>query len=371
MIALIHYGEIALKGNNRPSFEKRLEEAIRLALKAQVKREQGLITASFSCDENQAAEKLSSIFGIAWFSFCTETGTSIEEIKRVCLMEIGDFEGTFRIECSRSDKTFPMTSMQVNRDVGEYIIEKRGLKVSLKNPEKTVYVEIGIKARVYSKRYKGPGGLPVGSSGRVLCLLSGGIDSPVAAWMMMKRGCKVDFLHFHAMRENSEVNETKITEIAKILRKFSPFSRLYAVPYYPFEPLSRNGRYDLVIFRRFMVNVAEKVAAIKKCGALVTGESLSQVASQTLENMSCIDNAVSLTILRPVVGMDKEEIITTAKSIGTYEPSIKDYRDCCSLIARHPATKASIETIKNLEAKVDIPRAVEQCIALLSEITPL
>lgn len=371
MIALIHYGEIALKGNNRPSFEKRLEEAIRLSLKARVKREQGLITASFSSDEKEAAERLSRIFGIEWFSFCTETGTTMEELKRACLQEIGGFEGTFKVDCSRSDKSYPLTSIQVNQEIGEYIIGERGLKVSLKNPGKTIYIEIGGKARVYSERHRGPGGLPVGSSGRVLCLLSGGIDSPVAALMMMKRGCKVDFLHFHAFRENEEVNVTKIPEIAKTLRRFSPFSRLYAIPYYPFEPLSRNGRYDLVIFRRFMIKVAEQVAAMKKCKALVTGESLSQVASQTLENMSCIDDASSIPILRPVVGMDKEEIISIAKKIGTYDMSIKGYRDCCSLLARHPATKASLGAIKALEDKMDIKRASDHCIRLLSEITPL
>ena len=369
MIALIHYGEIALKGNNRPSFEKRLEEAIRLSLKARVKREQGLITAAFSCTNDEARERLSRIFGIVWFSFCTETGTSIEEIKASCLQEIGDFKGTFKVDCSRSDKRYPMTSMQVNQKVGEYIIEKKGLKVSLKNPGKLICIEIGSKARVYSERYSGPGGLPVGSAGKALCLLSGGIDSPAAAWMMMKRGCKIDFLHFHALRENEEVNRTKITEIAKALKVFSPFSRLYVIPYYPFEPLSRNGRYDLVIFRRFMVSVAQRVALMKKCGALVTGESLSQVASQTLENMSCIDDAASIPTLRPVVGMDKEEIISLAKKIGTYELSIKDYRDCCSLIARHPATKASLGTIKALEDGMDIKRAADQCISLLSEIT--
>ncbi len=366
---LIHYGEIALKGNNRSSFEKKLEESIRLSLGAKVKREQGRIVAKTDEDEKKIGEALSRIFGIEWFTVCSESEASIESMKKAALEEIGTFSGTFKVECSRSEKSFPLTSMQVNEQVGEEIVKKRGLKVALKAPEKTVFLEInGGKTRIFSEKSRGPGGLPIGSSGRVVCLLSGGIDSPVAAWMMMKRGCKVDFLHFHAMRENAEVKGSKLEDITKELRKYSPFSKLYVVPYYPFEPLSINDRYDLVIFRRFMMRVAGKLALQKRHGAIITGESLSQVASQTLENMACINQASSLPVLRPLVGMDKEEIISLAKRIGTYEHSIRSYKDCCSLIARHPATKASLEKVKVIEESLDIARAEEECLKLAERI---
>lgn len=365
---LVHYGEIALKGHNRPLFEKRLEENIRLSLRCRVMREQGRLVAETD-DRSQAAEALSKTFGIEWFSFCRETVNDIGGLKKECLKEVTGKERSFKVECSRSWKDYPMTSIQVNELVGEEIIKKHGLKVSLERPEKTVYVEIGErKARVFSEKLRGPGGLPVGSSGRVLCLFSGGIDSPVAAWMMMKRGCNVDYLHFHALRDTQELKESKILSLAEELRTYCPFSKLYVVPYYPFDLAARGGKYNLVLFRRFMMKVASRLADRIKAKAIVTGESVGQVASQTLDNMACIGEACSFPILRPLVGMDKEEIISMAKEIGTYGHSIEPYKDCCSIIARHPATRASLEKMKSMEEKLGLGKVEEECMGLLERV---
>jgi len=359
MKILIHYGEIGLKGKNRPLFEKQLVENIKHSLKCYAKREQGRII--IETENSQFQDILNKIFGIEWFAVCREIENDIDMLKDESIKEIKE-EKTFKIDSSRSYKAYPLTSMEINAQVGESVINACKIKVSLHNPEKTIFLEIDKdKAYVFSKKYRGIGGLPIGSSGRVLSLLSGGIDSPVSSIMMMKRGCVVDYLHIHSLRNVKEVEESKIYDIALILKKYSPHSKLYIAPYYPFETITKGRKYDLVIFRRFIMSLAQRLSEEINAQALVTGESVGQVASQTLENMSCIDAACTIPILRPLVGMNKEEIITLSKRFGTYEASIKPYKDCCSLIMKHPATKSNLKNLQAEELKYDLEKAKNEC----------
>lgn len=359
MKILVHYGEIGLKGKNRPDFENKLVSNINESLESDVKKEQGRIIVQ--TESKDAMSKLSRIFGIEWFAQCTEVDNSLESITEQSIKELKE-EKTFKVDCSRSYKNYPLTSMEVNSKVGESILDCCNTSVSLKSPEKTVYIEIDKdKAYVFSEKMRGMGGLPIGSSGKVLSLLSGGIDSPVSSLMMMKRGCSIDYLHIHSLRNKEEVQDSKISEIYGILKEYSPKSKLYIAPYLPFESVTRGGKYDLVIFRRFMMRIAQKLAQDIGAQALITGESVGQVASQTLENMSCIDSACKMPILRPLVGMNKEEIISLSKNFGLYNASIKHYKDCCSLIMKHPATRSKADSISNIESQYNIEEAEKSC----------
>lgn len=368
---LIHYGEIGIKGKNRAAFENCLVRNIRKALKGEIvkiRREYGRIIVEEKEDANLnfIRERLSKIPGIENFSFVTVASPDIEDIKEKAfhIAKKASFS-TFRIAARRASKNFPYTSMKVNEIVGEEIRKKLGKKVDLENPDLTIFIEIGDKeAYVYKEKLKGIGGLPVGSQGKVVALLSGGIDSPVASWLMMKRGCSVFFVHFY--NENLVASPKKIEEIIEKLTEYQMESKAYFIPFGRIQyDIVANvaAKYRMIIYRRVMARVAEKIANREGAKAIVTGDSIGQVASQTIDNILCIYAASKLPVLPPLIGMDKKEIIEMAKKIGTYEYSIKAYDDCCSfMVAKHPATKANLQDIEKMEERIemDIEKIMEK-----------
>jgi len=370
---LIHYGELGLKGLNRPFFEKKLIENIGKALKnveyQKIRKVQGRIILELNEKSNveKIEESLKKIFGIAWFAPCKTTeAPSIDKIKELVRKNFPIAAGTkARVSTNRADKTLPYTSMEVNRELGAYLVKQFKAKISLGEPETTIFVEIVEgKAYVFDRKIKGLYGLPSGVSGKVLHLLSGGIDSPVAAWLLMKRGCEVDFLHFHAFERFNEAKLAKILDLAKVLTQYSLKARIFFVPFYPFEAeaVEAPSRYRLVLFRRFMVKVAEEIACKHGINALGSGENLAQVSSQTLENMAVISKATAIPILRPLLTYEKNEIVQLAKQIGTFEISVRPYKDCCSIfMAKHPTTKANLEIVESIERKLNLKDAIREC----------
>jgi thiamine biosynthesis protein ThiI len=374
-VVICHYHEVALKQKNRRIFEKKLRTNIAFALsdlvgQRMVMRGYGRlkIVLPFGFDEREKLEivrsRLSNVFGIVNFGIGLSVGLDIEDICEASIKVIeGKSFNTFRVKTKRQNKNFPLNSTEVNKQVGAFIIEHfknngADVKVDLKNPDLTVYVEIVDKeVYVYADRFKGPGGLPVGSSGKVVALISAGFDSPIASLLMMKRGAKVVFVHFHSYPYTSYDSIEQVREIVKILSKYQLHSKLYIVPIAEAQRIIvLNAPVGLrtILYRRLMVRIAEKVAQIEGAEALVTGESLGQVASQTLRNIRVINQVATLPILRPLIGIDKEEIIQKAKEIGTYEISSQPYDDCCSfLTGRHPETWANLDEILEIEKKLD------------------
>ncbi len=400
-IIIIHYAEIALKGENRRNFEKKLVENISRALKnlkyEKVERLSGRIVITLgSSASNLEAElpsvsiALNHVFGISHFSFGWEVNADLEEIKITFKKLIGEEMKkrkikTFRITARRAEKNFPKTSEEINREIGEYILkntkcqkpntknEQRKLKVKLKNPDINCFIEIvGKKAFLYFDKIKGLGGLPVGISGKVLSLISSGFDSPAAAWRLMKRGARVDFIHFHSYPRTSKASINNVKNLVKILDQYQFGSTLYLAPLLDIQQeifAKCEERLRIILYRRFMFRIAETLAQKIHAGALVTGESLGQVASQTLENIGVASNAVPIPIFRPFIGTDKIEIIDEAKKIGTYEFSSQPYEDCCSLFTpRHPATKAKLEQVEFEKSKLEAEKLIKEVIEKIEKV---
>ncbi len=379
-VCVIHYSEIGLKGHNRPFFEKMLVENVRRLLSGiadfKVKRLQGRLVFSLNgADLQRVEESLMKVFGISWFAFASVAEPNVDSIGRAVVEEASRIVKPgepVKVEVKRADKRFPATSLELSKTLGRMLVEKLGVRISLENPSKKIYVEVlSREAYVFAEKKKGLGGLPVGSSGRVLSLLSGGIDSPIASYLMMKRGCEVSYVHFHPFRDNAEAENSKIIEIVRKLLPYSGETTVTFIPSYEFQiaAVKIPAKYDLVLFRRFMFRVAERIAEAEGARVLVTGESLAQVASQTLENIVAISSGLKIPVFRPLIAFDKEEIVNMAKKIGTYELSIKPYKDCCSIIARHPATRAKLEVVEKLERKIDIDFVVSRSIGLSSRVT--
>lgn len=365
MRVIVHHSEITLKGQNRRFFEKKLAENIKDALpEATVRRTSNRLIIETGA--NDAESRLKKVFGISNFVFAEECGTDFKEITKTAVKMLdGKLKGTFKVEATRSDKSYPMNSMEIEKKLGEAIVDAYNAKVAMKKPDITVHVELlADKAYVYAEKLPGLNGLPVGSGGRVVSLLSGGIDSPVSSWLMMKRGFRVIFVHFHALRSNEEAENSKIKDLVNALMPYALRAKVYYVPYDLFQlSVKVPEDYELVIFRRFMNRVAERIAQQEKAKALVTGESLAQVASQTIDSIAVTEEAVSMPIIRPLATFNKEEIITLAKKLGTYEISIKDYKDCCSIVARHPKTKPKLAKAKLFEKNIDMDKLVAETIA--------
>lgn len=374
-ILLIHYSEIALKRGRRTFFERRLVENIRESISRlgvrRVRRTNARILGELSkdVDEGLVSQAMRRIFGVAWFAFAYGVRSDFDEIQKTVLMLLrGRIENadSFKIETRRSYKAFPLSSVEVNERIGTEVVREFGKRVDLAKPLLTVFIEIAKNTTcIYFRKFKGPGGLPVGSSGRVLCLLSGGFDSPVAAWLMLKRGANVSYIHFHPFSDNSEVLTSKIIALVRYLVPYSGPTRIHIVPAYPFTLAisSLAPRYDVVLFRRYMFKVAEEIAAKIGAEALVTGESLAQVASQTLQNIRVIHQDLKFPVFMPLIAYDKEEIVDLAKKIGTYDISLKPYKDCCSIISSHPETKAKLDILESLESEADITSAAKESIA--------
>ncbi len=378
-VALVYYSEIAIKGGKRPFFEKKLIENIERSVEKNdrdsVKKLEArlVIKLKSGFDINRVKNSLQRIFGIKWFAFAYLVPPEIEEIKRIALDKIKnkvEYSPNFRVVTRRADKDFPLTSQSVNEEIGEAIVRNYNLKVDLDKPQLEVHIEILRKqAFLFFHRVEGLGGLPVSTSGRVLALLSGGIDSPAAAWLMMKRGSSVDFLHFHPYRSAKEVENSKIFSLVRLLTQYSFKSKLYLVPFYPFHVrvVTRvDQSYEMVLFRRYILRVAEEVARREGIKGIVTGDNLAQVASQTLDNIYAVEREISIPIFRPLISYDKDEIVDIARKVGSYEISISPYyKDCCSILARHPKTEAKTEVLEKLAGKIDMEGAVSESLLAL------
>jgi thiamine biosynthesis protein ThiI len=372
---IIHYQEIALKGRNRPWFVARLVRNVREALAGldvrQVRVLMGRIEVVLGPSAQWSAirDRLAGVFGIANFARAGRAPLDVEAIAAEILRDLGDMETeTFRVSARRADKRFPLTSPQIEREVGGRIKEARGWRVDLGKPGLTIHVEaLTSDAFYFFGKDRGPGGLPSGVSGRVVCLLSGGIDSPVAAWRMMRRGCRVLFVHFHSYPILSRASQEKARELVRLLTRFQLHSRLLLVPFGEIQQrvvLSVAPPLRVVIYRRLMMRIAEAVARAHKAHALTTGEVVGQVASQTLENMTQIDDVVRMPVLRPLIGMDKDEITAEAQRLGTYPISIIPDQDCCTLFTpRHPATRARRSDVERAEAGLDVEAIVGAAVA--------
>jgi thiamine biosynthesis protein ThiI len=289
-----------------------------------------------------------------------KTARDIDELRARILESLNGarFE-SFRIETQRGDKTFPLNSPEINRQLGAAVKQQSGARVDLSNPELTVTVEILPHDAFFGfEKISGAGGLPVGASGRLVALISGGIDSPVAAYRMMKRGCRLIFVHFHSAPYLDKTSQEKVRQLITLLTRHQFLSRLYLVPFGEIQRqivTAVNRPLRVVLYRRMMLRIAEAIARKEKAKALVTGESLGQVASQTLENISVIQQAATLPILRPLVGMDKQEIIDQARRMGTFDISSIPDQDCCQLfVPKHPATKARFDEVEEAESRLEI-----------------
>ena len=373
---IVHYQEIALKGRNRPWFVERLVTNLRAALGdlegTRVRAIMGRIevTPGPHAAWDTVRERLGRVFGVANFSRARRVSRNIDELAHAVLADLDGREPrSFRVTARRADKAYALTSPEIEREVGGRIKAARGWKVDLGNPELVVRIEILVREAFYSlDRHPGPGGLPSGVSGPVLCLLSGGIDSPVAAYRLMKRGCRVRFLHFHSYPVLSHASRDKVRELARHLTAYQLKSRLYQVAFGDIQRqimLSAPSPLRVVLYRRLMMRIAERLARRTGAAALVTGESVGQVASQTLENLAVIDAAVSsLPLLRPLVGSDKDEISGQAQAIGTYPISIIPDQDCCQLFTpRHPATRAARGDVEAAERALPLQELVDGAVA--------
>jgi thiamine biosynthesis protein ThiI len=372
---VVHYQEIALKGNNRPWFVSRLARNLRTATRDVGVKEVRVLMGRIelvlgdSADWDTVRRRVENVFGVANFARARSAPLDVDAIAQQILEDLGDRETeTFRVSARRADKRFPLTSPQLEREIGGRIKEARGWRVDLGNPALTIHVEaLTEEAFYYFGKEPGAGGLPAGTSGRVACLLSGGIDSPVAAWRMMRRGCRVTFVHFHSYPILSRASQEKARELVTVLTKFQYDSRLYLVPFGEIQQkvvLAVPPPLRVVIYRRLMMRIAEAIARRNRAQALVSGEVVGQVASQTLENLSSIDEVVKMPVLRPLIGMDKDEITAAAQRLGTYEISIIPDQDCCTLFTpRHPATKAKRWEVERAETQLAIDEIVNGAIA--------
>jgi len=373
----VSLGEIVLKGLNRKYFEDRLIKNMKRVLRDfgeyKIYKEQGKIYIEGLEDHQEnAIKRLKKVFGLVYISPCIRTSREMEDIREAGLTLAreklkGDKITTFKVETSRSDKRYPLKSPEISRDVGGYVLKNTdNLKVDVHNPDFMLYVDIKEYGYVYIDRTKAYGGLPIGTNGKGLLLLSGGIDSPVAGFMMAKRGVEVDAVHFHSYPFTSQRAEEKVLDLAKIVSMYTGPMKIYSVNLLNIQKeINKNCPEDemTILSRRFMMRIAEEISREKGYQILITGENLGQVASQTIYSVDVINRSVQMPILRPLIGMDKVDIIEISKDIETYETSIKPFEDCCSVfLPKHPVTRPKLEDIVESEAVLDIERLVQEAI---------
>ncbi len=377
----VSLGEVVLKGLNRKYFEDKLIKNIRRALEGLVDisiyKEQGKIyIEGLEGYEEIATNRLKKVFGLVYISPCIRTTTDMEDMRQAALLAVKEFTDqvdkafTFKVDVTRSDKRYPLKSPDISRDIGGYILKNSGnLRVDVHAPQILVKVDVKEKGYVYTKRDKAFGGLPVGTNGRGLLLLSGGIDSPVAGFLMAKRGVDIDCIHFHSYPFTSERAEEKIYDLARIMARYTGPLKIFSVNLLNIQKeIGRSCPEDemTIISRRFMMRIAEKLAAPRGYDALITGENLGQVASQTIQSVDVINRSVEIPILRPLIGMDKVDIIKWSKDIETYETSIQPFEDCCSVfLPKHPVTKPKLIDILNSESNLDIDGLIEDALSNL------
>jgi thiamine biosynthesis protein ThiI len=375
MISVIaHYQEIALKGKNRPWFLHRLLRNMRFALGdldvPEVRTPMGRLEVVLrnEADWPEVRDRLGRMFGLANFSLAHRVPLDLEVLADALVKDLpaGPVD-SFRMAVRRADKRFPIPSPDVERMLGRRVQDARGWKVDLSHPALTIGVELLPKeAFYYFGKLPGPGGLPMGTAGRVVALMSGGIDSPVAAWRMMKRGCNATLVHFHSYPFLSRTSQDKARDLARLLTRYQLRARLYLVPFGELQrqiTLSVAGPLRVVIYRRMMFRIAERIARLRGAHGLVTGEAVGQVASQTLENLSAIGEATGLQVFRPLIGMDKEEITAEAERLGSYSISIIPDEDCCTLFTpRHPVTSARRQDISAAEQTLPVQEMVNAAV---------
>ena len=373
-LIVVHYQEIALKGKNRPWFLARLVRNLRDGLSdLDVKAVRGLmgrieVVLGPTANLDAVSGRLRQTFGIANFSLAGRAPLDVDAIAAAILADLGDRTcNSFRVSVRRADKRFPMTSPQAEREIGGRIKEARGWTVDLSNPEFTIHVELLTNDAFYFfGKERGPGGLPTGTAGRVVCLLSGGIDSPVAGHRMMKRGCTVTFVHFHSYPILSRASQEKVRELVTLLTHWQQRSRVYLVPFGEIQQqvvLAVPGPMRVVVYRRLMMRIAEAIARARGAQALVTGDVVGQVASQTLENLAVVGAVATMPIFRPLIGMDKDEITAEAIRLGTYPISIVPDQDCCTLFTpRNPLTRARLDEVEAAEQALPIDDLVARAV---------
>lgn len=381
-VALLRYGEIHLKGLNRPYFERALYNNLIKALKpyegVTVRKAEGRYYVENIGDDPRVFDSIAKVFGIISFSPALKVEKDINAIQKAAaalVRETMEAEApsqgetfTFKVESRRSDKSFYLNSMELSRRIGGYLLRNiPNLKVDVHNPRITVNIEVREHAYVYCRIIPGAGGMPVGTNGKAVLLLSGGIDSPVAGWMIAKRGVELTAVHYHSFPYTSERSKEKVIDLCRILSQYCGEIKLHVVPFTRIQQeLYQKCPHNMltILMRRFMMKIAEVVAHKEDAKALVTGESLGQVASQTMESLCATNDAVSMPVFRPLIGMDKIEIMDLAKRIGTYETSILPYEDCCTIfVPKHPTTRPKLEKVREAEKLVEGDKLIEEAVA--------
>lgn len=378
-IFIVRCGEVALKGLNKPYFERMLVERIKTSLKSfegvSVKRHEGLIyvRADKSLDKNAVIKQISRVFGVASISPAIEAEASLDAIGEAAvkyMLELIEEKGikTFKVEAKRADKNFPVKSPDIGRIIGaKVLIGCKVLKVDVHNPDCLLFVDVRHDgAFIYQQKIAGFGGLPLGTNGKGMILLSGGIDSPVAAWMMAKRGMVIEAVHFHSYPYTSERAKEKVEDLAAIVASYCGRIKMHVINLLPIqEQIVQNCPEEetTILVRRFMMRIAEKVAEKTDSMMLITGENLGQVASQTAEALVVTDNCVKMPVMRPLIAMDKVDIMEKAQEIGTFEKSIEPYEDCCTVfLPKHPTTKPRLSRIEESESRLDVDALVEAAV---------
>ena len=377
-ILIVKYGEIGVKGKNRYIFENRLIRNIRNMLKPigrfNVYKEYGRIYVDLEdYDYEEVIEEVRKVFGIVGVCPGVRAKKDYDTLKEIALKMLEEkIEAgykTFKVESRRGDKSFGLTSQEMSMDIGGYLLSKVGdrINVDVRNPEVKIKCEYReFHTMVYSDTIPGYGGLPLGTNGRAMSLLSGGIDSPVATWMVAKRGMEVEAVHFHSYPFTSERSQEKVKDLAKILAKYCGRVRLHKVNILEIQKAigeNCNEEEATILSRRFMMRIAQRLSEKRHCDAIITGESIGQVASQTIQGLTCTNAVVDLPVFRPLIAMDKSDIVDIAKKIGTFETSIVPEEDCCSVFSpRKPVTKPRLEKIEKSETALDIEKLIQDAI---------
>ena len=383
-IFIVRCGEVALKGMNKPYFERMLLDRIKKLLKkfdgVKAYRHEGLIFVRADKELNPGTEgkqailkEIGKVFGVASISPAMECESTMEDIGQTAveyMMEAIEERGvkTFKVNAKRADKNFPVKSPDISRQIGAAVLKGcKVLKVDVHNPDVKLFVDVRHdKSYVYQDKIPGFGGLPLGTNGKGMSLLSGGIDSPVATWMMAKRGMMIEAVHFHSFPYTSQRAREKVEELAALVATYCGRFRMHVINLLPIqEQIVQNCPEEetTILVRRFMMRIAEELAAGNGCSMLITGENLGQVASQTAEALVVTDASVKMTVMRPLIGLDKTDIMDLAKEIGTYDKSIEPYEDCCTVfLPKHPATKPKLERILASESKLDCEGLIREAI---------